>query len=765
MSKRHTVTANSFTVNDSSVFHSGNFSAKYIRNNSNIGKTEASNSKTRDQAEEDAEELNQQPKPTRPVTISGGFQHTPSSEFNDSHQLGVSLSNNTFRRESLLSSSISQSLASSRKQKPQRADATIPLRKASDEKPEEEPEEEGHEEGTQETTVQSVEPAGTNYRSTKLQGGFITREIEPWVNDKRQSSFSHTGIQPLRRTNSLGSIKTQHTSNSTHGTEGLDSGVSVRELIAPGAFRRNFILNQHSNGNLASSNLVTKNFLEFLDLYGNFAGEDLREEESEYETEGEDEESRIDAVEELDNRRIPRTQQRDRKKVRGAGKKTSTKKAFLLLLKAFLGTGIIFLPKAFSNGGLLFSNVLIILFSFISYYCFVILIKTTSRCNVSGYGDVGLKILGKKVQFIILLSLVLSQLGFASTYVVFVSKNFKQLLEIIYSTEYSLGVFIAIQVLIFIPISWTRNISKLGVCALIADAFIFFGLIYIYCQSGLKFVRDGVSPKVELFKYDSWTLFIGTAVFTYEGIGLLIPIQESMREPEKFDKLLLLVMMIITLIFTSLSSLAYLSFGDDIHTIILMDFPMNSTTVTVQLLYSVAILLSTPIQLFPAIKIIESYLFNQKRNTWKDRIRRNSEAISIRSNGNVFSNTDATPLVPTLSSSYEAVELSTANLVNKDGLISGKSDAGVKMLKNLFRVSMVLLMCGVAYLGSDKLDKFVSLIGSVTCVPLIYIYPPLLYYYEFRTDLGLASRMLSVLLFTSGCMLMLYTSYETVSNW
>lgn len=85
----------------------------------------------------------------------------------------------------------------------------------------------------------------------------------------------------------------------------------------------------------------------------------------------------------------------------------------------------------------------------------------------------------------------------------------------------------------------------------------------------------------------------------------------------------------------------------------------------VQLLYSLAILLSTPLQLFPAIRIMENELFTR----------------------------------------------------------SGKYNPYIKWKKNAFRFFLVVVCAVVAWSGADDLDKFVSLVGSFACVPLIYVYP------------------------------------------
>jgi proton-coupled amino acid transporter len=65
-----------------------------------------------------------------------------------------------------------------------------------------------------------------------------------------------------------------------------------------------------------------------------------------------------------------------------------------------------------------------------------------------------------------------------------------------------------------------RRISRLSFTALIADAFIMFGLLYLYYFDISKLAKDGISD-VTAFNPKDFALFIGTAVFTFEGIGLV----------------------------------------------------------------------------------------------------------------------------------------------------------------------------------------------------------------------------------------------------
>lgn len=100
--------------------------------------------------------------------------------------------------------------------------------------------------------------------------------------------------------------------------------------------------------------------------------------------------------------------------------------------------------------------------------------------------------------------------------------------------------------------------------------------------------------------------------------------------------------------------LAYFTFGSAIQAVVFVNLNVHSKMVqSVQFLYAVAILLSAPLQLFPAVRILENGLFTR----------------------------------------------------------SGKANARVKWTKNFFRWLTVLFTTVVSTLGAADLDKFVAFIG------------------------------------------------------
>ena len=526
------------------------------------------------------------------------------------------------------------------------------------------------------------------FSSLRLQGGDVTRGVYKWAEENEQNLRGRS-----QRSKSFTVARPQP----------ADEVLDIHNIRVPGGFRRNYLRragvspdptshtqfdgasSQHphiTNRSKAAPRLFTNNFLEFLTLYGHFAGESLEEDDEVLEP---DEYFSSDAWEEYgdqgDDREpgegsallTPGTpgMRKRRHKDRATKPTNGSMGALLLLLKSFVGTGVLFLPRAFLNGGMVFSSMVLLGVAALSFHCFILLVNT--RLKIEGsFGDMGGILYGRTMRFMILSSIVLSQIGFVAAYIVFTSENLQAFVLAVSNCKSNIDIkfMVLMQLIIFLPLSLIRDISKLGFTALVADAFIMLGLVYLYYYDIGTIVENKGIADITLFNPSSWTLFIGTAIFTFEGVGLIIPIQESMKKPQNFPKVLGLVMVIITVLFTSIGALSYAAYGSSTRTVILLNLPQDNKMVNaVQFMYSLAILLSTPLQLFPAIRILENELFSR----------------------------------------------------------SGKYNPYIKWQKNVFRFFLVVICAMIAWGGAGDLDKFVALVGSFACVPLVYVYPPLLH--------------------------------------
>lgn len=515
--------------------------------------------------------------------------------------------------------------------------------------------------------------------SLKLQGGDIHRDIY-----RIEARSKRAGLNQRAATFSY----------SPRLEADSDPDTTIRN--EPGAFRRQYVWRSKRGFNHIST---PKSFVDFLQLYGKFAGEDLAESEDET-----DAESAGAPFDDAEAERRPLLARRETSRGDASDVKT-----FFTLLKAFIGTGIIFLPKAFSNGGILFSSIALITVSIMTTASFHLLLQCQRRYG-GGYGDLGESISSTHLRSLIRISITASQLGFVCAGIAFTADNLLSFVEGVATdfirTPSSISFIVALQLVVLVPLAFIRKISRLGMVALLADVFIFIAIGYIYYCDLSKISHHGLEPTVRLFNTDKFILMIGSSVFLFEGIGLVLPIQSSMSHPDHFGRILNTVMALITFLFASVGALSYGAFGSQTKINIISNFPQSDQFVNfVRLSFSLAILAGTPVQLFPALRILEGRLFGRK---------------------------------------------------------SGQRSPLIKWKKNMLRTGIVVLCGLIAALGATALDKFVALVGSVLCVPLIFVYPAYLHWKGIANTRWAKGR--DIVIIIMGVICMIYTTIVTVSS-
>lgn len=547
----------------------------------------------------------------------------------------------------------------------------------------------------------------------KQQGGDVARHMH----QQMENVYKHDDLRPKR---------TRSSSFSAYLNDSRRRESTASDLNVPGGFRREFIVNRSLQQNQAPPSFLTRNFIEFLSIYGHFAGEDFNDDDESNEDGNYDdvfdEESLL-----LGERRIPNNGAKIRKpQPKGSA---SVAKTYFLVFKALVGSGVLFLPRAFCNGGLTFSIFTLTLFGFLTFMCYIVLIKTKKILNLSSFGELGFKTYGKPLKLCILISIIISQVGFVATYILFTAENMTSFCRNFLSIDspyLTTANIVIIQCILLVPLVLIRNLTKLSLISLISSVFIVVGLVIIFYYSGLQLAHEGLGPNIVSFNSKSWSMLIGVAVTSFEGIGLILPIEASMAQPEKFTQVLSVSMVLITALFVSVGTIGYTAFGDKVKSIIILNLPNDKLSVNlIMVLYSCAVFLTAPLQLFPAVKIGESTLFGLL-----------------------------------VSEDYKGFK-------DEDGRLyhgSGKYSNSVKWMKNLFRAVFVIVICVLAYVNSKNIDKFVSFNGCFACIPLVYIYPPLIHLKTYKYDLqntlmGRVLKVFDVVLVTVGIVVVSYTTY------
>ncbi|KAJ2700050.1 hypothetical protein FB645_005117 [Coemansia sp. IMI 203386] len=514
-----------------------------------------------------------------------------------------------------------------------------------------------------------------------LPSGDITHHLYRW-----QEEHSHAA-------GNSGSVRHKHLRNRSFSAVASDSEWDVSytpdQIRAPGGFRRHFV-HERALQQGRDANILTANFIDFIGLYGHFAGGEYPSDEDD----AEEDDEHAPLV------RAARQQARDIKAT------ASPRKAFFLLVKSFVGTGVLVLPRAFFNGGLIFSTLLMSAIAWYALVCMIMLSDVYLKLGGS-YGDLALKLYGRPLKYCVMVSIVLAQLGFCCAYVIFVATNMRDLWDTVTSCRYQIPTeaWILGQLLVYVPLAFVRRIKRFASLSVIGNFFILTGLAYLVGYDIWSITTRGPAEVVH-FNPSKFPLLVGTAAFSYEGISLVIPIVESMERKDKFNGVLTASLVICAGLFVVIGALSYLTFGNSVETVILLNLPNGSVwTLGVQLLYSLAIIMSVPLQLFPAIRIIESGIFTR----------------------------------------------------------SGKGNPIVKWQKNLFRTLLVVFIAMVAIFGAEELDNFIAIVGASACVPLSFLYPVMLHYKAFAESWRAKAK--DIILIAVALFGLLYVTFISIETW
>jgi proton-coupled amino acid transporter len=104
-------------------------------------------------------------------------------------------------------------------------------------------------------------------------------------------------------------------------------------------------------------------------------------------------------------------------------KKIGPLKTYFMLLKGFVCTGILYLPKEFYNGGWAFSGFAMIFSFILTSICAIKLLEAKKKSSGPQFTDIGMSAMGKPGKIMVDITLGVSQTGFVTAYIYFISAN------------------------------------------------------------------------------------------------------------------------------------------------------------------------------------------------------------------------------------------------------------------------------------------------------------------------------------------------------
>ncbi|XP_017767783.1 PREDICTED: proton-coupled amino acid transporter-like protein CG1139 [Nicrophorus vespilloides] len=310
------------------------------------------------------------------------------------------------------------------------------------------------------------------------------------------------------------------------------------------------------------------------------------------------------------------------------------------MIKGALGTGILAMPNAFFNSGLMVGLIGTLVIGFICTYCLHILLKNQYRlCKrlkvpFLTYGE-SMKFAMKDcpsgcvramagffegmVDFFI----IVYQLGICCVYAIFIPGNVKLVVEKFTGFEMSLIFYILIFHIPLILICCIRTLKVLAIFSMISNItmLVAFTIIGYFVFQNLPNIKE--LPAFNSFY--TLPLFFGTTLFALEAVGVIMSLEKNMLKPWQFVGwfgVLNVSMVIVTLLYAAVGFFGYWKYEEETKPSITYNMPQTHyLSAVVQILYALAIYLTFGLQAYPPMRYLIGYAaitkkYQESTNQW-----------------------------------------------------------------------------------------------------------------------------------------------------
>jgi len=365
-------------------------------------------------------------------------------------------------------------------------------------------------------------------------------------------------------------------------------------------------------------------------------------------------------------------------------KKLNAFETYVALIKGYCALMILVLPKSFESGGYLFSPIVLVLSALVQMISATKLVRTGLHLGLTSYSLIALKTLGTRGKQLLDLMIATTQFSFSLSLVTYITQSWKIIALSVFGLDVHIWSIAYLLMMILVPIAWVRNISKFSFTFLMGNLLILATLVTVVIVLSVKLYDRGGSLGNNLLALNSSQCMsmVGFSCYTFEGIGVVMPIMSACECPEKFERILFYAFATLTLIYILFSDFCYLVLGDELKkTFITQELDQKSKIVVVlQLFMSLNLICSYAIMIYPTNNILEDYLLRSLKPKGSPATAQYQKAQSLR-----------------------------------------------HLLQNLSRTVVCFLATYLAIELSDKLDKFLAILGALLCAPLAILYPSLMH--------------------------------------
>ncbi|XP_015438312.1 PREDICTED: proton-coupled amino acid transporter 4-like [Dufourea novaeangliae] len=292
------------------------------------------------------------------------------------------------------------------------------------------------------------------------------------------------------------------------------------------------------------------------------------------------------------------------------------------LLKSSLGTGILAMPYAIKNGGLLFGGIWTLIIGFICAHCVHILVRSshvlcrrtkTPRMTYAETAEAAFLCGPKPIRpfanasrIFVNAALCATYVGGACVYVVFIATSIHQVANYYSGMDISLRLYILALIPAVVLLGQVRNLKYMVPVSMIANMCMMVGFVIT-----LYYIFSGLQNTVHVKLFSSVTqlpTFFATVIFAIEGIGVVMPVENTMRNPDHFlgcPGVLNITMSIVVSLYAILGVFGYMTYGEILSGSITLNLPISDVLgQIVKILIALAVLFTYGLQYFVPLEIM-----------------------------------------------------------------------------------------------------------------------------------------------------------------
>ena len=297
-------------------------------------------------------------------------------------------------------------------------------------------------------------------------------------------------------------------------------------------------------------------------------------------------------------------------------------KTFANVFIAIVGAGVLGLPYAFKRTGWLMGVLTLFSVAALITHCMMLLVRIRRKlgvANIGSFGDLGFAVCGPLGRFLVDILIILSQAGFCVGYLIFIGTTSAHLfnpttaLALRHVSPKSLYIWGCFP--FQLGLNSIKTLTHLAPLSIFADVVDLGAMAVVIVDD----VKIAVEQRPDVVAFGGMSVFfygMGVAVYAFEGVGMVLPLESEMKDKEKFGKVLALSMGIIALIFGAFGVLGYMAFGDETMDIITANLGPGLVSSLVKLGLCINLFFTFPLMMNPVFEIVERRFWSGMYCVW-----------------------------------------------------------------------------------------------------------------------------------------------------